>query len=101
MAWPLIEELSELDPATVEHEFQLKQLLRKVKAKLMEGVREFSGEIEVLEEATSPLVNYPCKLYFELLLDSLRALEAGIEPPVDPLKLVEEVEAKWPEACSM
>ncbi len=97
MAWLLVEELSELDPATVEAQYGLRRVLERVREKLARGARGFAEEVEVLEEATSPATNYPCKIYFELLAAELRRLEAGLPPRIDPLELVEEALVRWPD----
>jgi hypothetical protein len=96
VTWVLEEEYSELDTLTVEAEYRLAELLRKLLEKIRSGRLDFSEELRVLEEVTSPLINYPCKLYFELLLDELRRVGLGLGRLKNAEELVGELLTLWP-----
>lgn len=99
MSWVLEEELAELTREIVEAEFRVSELLRRIVEKAERGDLELDEEERRLEEATSPLISYPCKTLLEMVRDAIRAARLGKIPVRRLVELASYALDEWTRTC--
>ncbi len=100
--WILEDELSEMDTITANATYRLTDIMKQLSKLIRNPDPKRARKIaQLLEPAVSPLnPSYPCKLYFELLYDSLVDYANGVEDSIESIRsLVEILENKWPHNC--
>ncbi len=94
MSWIVEEELTELDAGMVEAEYGLSRTLKSIAEKARKGMTAIEEE-RVLEDATGPLVNYPCKTVIEMVRDALIAYRLGRISASDLASVAEYALREW------
>ena len=93
--WIREEEMAELDKQLVDAEYGVSELLRRAVGRLTRGDTRLDDVVRGLEEASSPLLAYPCKVYVEMARDVLDAVRRGSMEAEKALEILTALEREW------